>query len=88
MYKINKDHFKLVYDKQRDTRYIKLAVDKETENHTEWDSDINCGFMPKMKDSKYCPVTLYLTYIMSLNTASDKIWQQARFCNFPADSKE
>ena len=44
--------------------------------------------MPEMKDSKYCPVTSYLIYIMSLNRASDKMWQQARFCHFPADPKE
>ena len=40
MYHMEKDHFKAVYDEERDTRYVELAKDEETKNHKECDSDI------------------------------------------------
>ena len=52
MYHMEKDHFKVVYDEKRDTRYVELAKDEETKNHKECDSDINSPFMPEMKGSK------------------------------------
>ena len=88
MYNMKRDHFKLSFDEQRGIRYIKLAKDKETKNHKEVDQDIESGFLPEMKDSKYCPVTSYLTYIMSLSCQSDLMWQQPKFHQFPTNPRE
>ena len=51
------------------------------------DKDIDSSFMPEMKDSKYCPVTSYLSYNISLNHDSDWMWQQPNFHTFPSDPK-
>ena len=83
MYKMKKDHFKLWYDEVLDLRYVELAVSEETKNHKETNTDTESGLMPEMKDNKYCPVTSYLTYIMSLSRQSDLMWQQPKFKKFP-----
>ena len=88
MYNMKKDHFKLSFDEHRSIHYIELAKDEETNNHKETDQDIECGFMPEMKGSKYCPVTSYLTYIMSLSRQSNLMWQQAKFHHFPSNPHE
>ena len=67
MYAMEKDHFKVTYDRVDDICYIELSVDEETKNHNEVDSNIDSPFVPEIKDSKYCPVTSYLTYIMCLS---------------------
>ena len=85
---MKKDHFKLYFDEQRSIRYIELAKDEETKNHKECDQDIQSGIMPEMKDSKYCPITSYLIYIMSLNCQCDLMWQQPKFHQFPSNPRE
>ena len=87
MYEMQKNHFKVTYDEQRDLRFVELAVDKETKNHKEIDKDTDSPFMPEMKNSKYCPVTSYLTYYMSLTPDCDYLWQQPKFRLFPSDPK-
>ena len=67
VYGMKKSQFRLVCDDEKDICYIELAEDEETKNHKETDIDIDSHFMSKMKDSKCCPVTSYLTYFMSLN---------------------
>ena len=81
-----KNHFKVVYD-ERDICYVELAVDEETKNHKEVDKDIDSPFMPEIRDSKYCPVTTYLTYCMSLTKYSDYLWELPKFCHFPSDPR-
>ena len=71
MYQMKKDYFKLVYDAEHDICYLELAVDEETKNHKEITNDLESIFMPEIKDSKYCIVTSFLTYEMSLNRDSD-----------------
>ena len=66
---------------------MELAVDEETKNHKEVDKDIYSPFMTEIKDSKYCPVTSYLTYVMSISKQSDWMWQQAKYRTFPSDPK-
>ena len=83
MYTMKKDYFKLCYDKVQDLRYVELAVDKETKNLKETNSDIESGLMPEMKDNKYCPVTSYLIFLLSLSRQTDLMWQTPKYKKFP-----
>ena len=43
--------------------------------------------MQEMRYSKYCPVTTYLTYFISLSRDCEYLWQQPKFRVFPSDPK-
>ena len=81
-----KDNFEVTTDPDTSLHYVCIAKDEETKNHKETDSDIISGFMPEIKDSKYCPVTSYLRYVKALSPKSDKLWQTAKFVEFPSDA--
>ena len=66
-------------------KYVTKAVDEETKNHKETDQDIISGFMPEIKDSKYCPVSSYIKYVNALSPKSEKLWQTPKFEEFPTD---
>ena len=66
-------------------RWFKCKL-KPPKNHKETDQDIITGFMPEKKGDKLCPVTSYLRYINALSPKSEKLWQTAKFDNFPNDN--
>ena len=80
-----KDTFEVTTDQDTGIRYVTKVKDEETKNHKETDEDIVCGFMPEIKDSKYCPVKSYLKYLNALSPKSDKLWQTPKFTEFPED---
>ena len=88
MHSMLKDTFKLEVDLKTGLRYITKAKDEETKNHKETDQDIISGYMTEIKDSKYCPVTSYLRYLEALSPKSEKLWQTAKFDDFPQDGSK
>ena len=85
IYGMTKGTFKVVNDHDINIYYITKAVDKETKNHEESDSEIISGYMPEIPDRKYCPLQSYLTYKISFDTISNDLWQQPRMSLFPAE---
>ena len=68
-----KDDFKIFTDSTTGLKYIKKVKDEETKYHKETDQDIITGFMPEIKDSKYCPVSSYIKYVNALSSRSEKL---------------
>ena len=84
---MTKDPFKVVTDDESNMCYIVRAIDEETKNHKESNSEIISGYMHKIQGNKFCPVQLYLTYKISLDTRSEYLWQKPRMKKIPADGK-
>ena len=82
---MTKDTFKMTTDRNNGIRYIVKAVDEETKNHKETDKDIVSAFMPEMRDSIYCPVSSFMRYLNALSKKSNKLWQTAKFTEFPKE---
>ena len=82
---MEKDHFIVMTDRKSGLRYVVKAKDEETKNHKEVNQDIISGLMPEIKDSKICPVSSYIRYVNALSPKSKKLWQTAKFKDFPND---
>ena len=87
MHSMTKDTFKLVTEDETGLCYITKAIDEETKNHKESDSEIISGYMPELPNNKYCPVQSFLTYKISLDPKIDHLWQKPKMKVFPADGK-
>ena len=88
MHSMLKNTFKLVTDPNSGIKFIEKTMDEETKNHKETDQNIISGYMAEIKDSEYCPVKSYLRYFNALSPKSDKLWQTAKFDEFPQDGTQ
>ena len=87
MHAMEKDTFQLKVDLKSGLRYIIKVKDEETKNHKETDQDIISAFMAEKKESKYCPVTLYVQYTEALSPKSNSLWQTPKFDAFPTEAE-
>ena len=82
-----KKTFALKTDTETSLSYIAKVVDEETKNHKETDQDIITGFMPEIPNSKMYPVQSFLTYLYSLSSECESLWQVPKFTDFPANPR-
>ena len=74
MEKMQKDHFKLQFDKKQELWYLIKAKDELTKNHKEI-GEIISGIMPENPTDRLCLIRSYRIYMEHLNLQNKFLWQ-------------
>ena len=75
MEKMEKNHFKLEFDKKQEVWFVMKSKDELTKNHQEI-GEIISGLMPENRDDRMCPVRSYRKYMEHLNPDNKFLWQK------------
>jgi hypothetical protein len=77
IYDMKKEKFCIKYDTDMKLKYIVLASDEKSKNHSYIDKEIVSGIMPQTNDIM-CPVASFERYLSKLNPMCPFFWQRPR----------